>query len=110
MAIATGSMTQRVVFKQPASSLNNEGGKEKTFTSFWITYAARENYKDFRRVEVPGTAIVGTFDFYVRWCSNSLAITKDYLIENEGKDFTISNIDRNSYVKQFIKFTAKAKE
>lgn len=108
--ITSGELTHKVVFKQPTSSLNDEGEKVKSFTDFYTCMAARLNFKDFRATEAEQISLIGAFDFYVRTCISSQLVTKDFLIRHEGKDFTIFNIDRNTLYKQFDRFTAKVRE
>jgi hypothetical protein len=39
--ITSGDLKHKVVFKQPASSLNDEGGKETTYTNAILSHGQR---------------------------------------------------------------------
>lgn len=110
VVITSGDLKHTVVFKQPTSSLNDEGETVKSFADFYTCKAARLNFRDSRVTQAEQVSLIGAFDFYVRYCTSTQLVSKDFLISHEGKDFTIFNIDRNALYKEFIVFTAKVKE
>jgi SPP1 family predicted phage head-tail adaptor len=111
MAIKThsGRLKFAVDFKQPTSSLNDEGGEEKTFVVAFSTKADMQNLKRQRAVDADTTVSIEAVEFTVRWCDNTTAVTGDWLINRDGIDHTIVDIDDLTYFKEYISFTAKAR-
>jgi SPP1 family predicted phage head-tail adaptor len=108
--IPAGLINKPVTFKQPVSSLNDEGGKEVTFTDAISTRAFVDRFNQYRANEVEAVALIGALDFYIRWAASREAITKDWLINYKGSDYTIHQIEQINQKQKFIRFTAKAKE
>jgi SPP1 family predicted phage head-tail adaptor len=108
--ITSGDLKHKVVFKQPASSLNDEGGKETTYTNAILTWAKVEKFNQYRTTEGDATALVGSLDFYVRYNVERSVINKDWLISYNGKDYTIHQIEPIEQKQMFIRFTAKLSE
>jgi head-tail adaptor len=110
ITIPAGLINKLVTFKQPASSLNDEGGKEKTYSDFITTRAYVTDFNQYRTTEAEAVVLIGALDFYVRWSSDREQITKDFLISYKGKDWTIHKINPIEQKQRFIRFTAKVKE
>jgi SPP1 family predicted phage head-tail adaptor len=108
-AVTTGDLRHRVVFKQPNSSLNDEGGEEKTFTTVITTWAKVTAFKQNRVVDADTTVLAGSLDFYIRYNSNTAEINKDWLLQYESDDYTIHLIEPIDQLKNFIRITAKAR-
>lgn len=108
--ITSGDLKHKVVFKQPASSLNNEGGRVTTYTDAITTWAKVEKFNQYRTTEGDATALIGALDFYVRYSAERSAISKKWLIEYQGKDYTIHQIELMWQKQMFIRFTAKLSE
>lgn len=111
MAVKTssGELNRKVVFKQPVSSLNDEGGQERSFTTAFSTFAKVGRFNQFRSTEANVTDLTSALDFSIRWSQSRESITKDWLIEYNGADYTIHLIEFVDQQKQFIRFTAKTK-
>lgn len=107
--ITSGKLKHKIVFKQPSSSLNDEGGKENTYTDQITTRAQVERFNQYRTTE-DATTLIGALDFYVRYSVDRSAINKTWLIEYRGKDYTIHLIEPIEQKENFLRFTAKAKE
>jgi len=107
--IHAGDFRYKVVFKEPTSSLNEEGGREQSHTTAIVTWAKIAKFNQYRATE-QATVLIGSLDFYVRYSQEKAAITKEWLIEYEGKDYTIHEIERISQGKQYLRFTAKVRE
>jgi SPP1 family predicted phage head-tail adaptor len=105
-----GLLKHSVVFKQPSSSLNNEGGREATYSSQVTTWAYVEAVNTRRLTEAQATVLVNAFDFYVRYSSDTSAITKEWLITYKGKDYTIHEIELIEQEENWLRFTGKARE
>lgn len=109
--ISSGDLTERVVFKQPVSSLNDEGGIERDYSTpvtTLTTWAMVERFNIKKTSEALSESLVGSLDFYVRESSAKDAITKDWIITYNGEDYTISEIDPFA-VDDHIRFTAKVR-
>jgi hypothetical protein len=89
---------------------NDEGGKRKTYIPFIETRAYVEGFNQYRTTEAEAAVLIGALDFYVRWSIDREAITKDFLINYKGKDYTIHKIESIEQKEKFLRFTAKAKE
>lgn len=107
LEISTGQLKHKVVFKQPASSLNDRGEKEKTFSNVLEVFARVDRFNQFRGVEGNDTTLVGALDFYIRYAANRAQINKDWLIEYKGEDYTIHLIEPINQEQMFLRFTAK---
>jgi SPP1 family predicted phage head-tail adaptor len=110
VAITSGELRHRVVFKQPTSSLNDEGGKETTYTSLITTWAKVDSFSQRRATEAEAVVLIGALDFYIRWSTQRETITKDWLLSYRSQDYTIHQIERIDQKDRFIRFTAKVKE
>jgi SPP1 family predicted phage head-tail adaptor len=108
--IPAGLLNKPITFKQPTSSLNDEGGKENTFTDYLSTRAFVDSFNQYRTTEAEAVTLIGALDFYIRYASDREAINKDYLITYRGQDYTIHKIERIEQKEKFLRFTAKAKE
>jgi SPP1 family predicted phage head-tail adaptor len=108
--IPAGMINKPVVFKQPSSLKNDEGGIEKTFTDAIETRAFVDRFNQYRTTEAEAVTLIGALDFYVRWAASREAITKEWLINYKGQDYTIHKIEHLDQREKFIRFTAKAKE
>lgn len=107
--ITSGELRHKVVFKQPASSLNDEGGRENTYTDEITTWAKVVRFNQYRTTEAEATALIGALDFYVRYSVDRSAINKNWLISYKGQDYTIHQIEPIEQKEMFLRFTAKAK-
>lgn len=111
LKLSSGDLTERVVFKQPTSSLNDEGGIELDYTTTPLllsTWAKVSRFNIKKTSEALSEALVGSLDFYIRASDDREDITKDWLIEYAGEDYTISEIDPHA-ADGFIRFTAKVR-
>lgn len=108
--ITSGDLIHKVVFKQPTSSLNDEGGSGKTFADAITTMAAVMRFNQYRTTEANATNLIGALDFHVRYTSDRSEINKAWLISYKGKDYVIHQIELIEQKEMFIRFTAKAKE
>lgn len=107
--VTAGDLKHRVVFKQPTSSLNDEGGEEKTFTTILTTWAKVTAFKQNRVVDADTTVLAEALDFYIRYNSSTAEINKDWLLEYQDLDYTIHLIENVDQLKNFIRITAKAR-
>lgn len=110
ITIPAGLINKLVTFKQPASSLNDEGGKEKTYSDFITTRAYVTDFNQYRTTEAEAVVLIGALDFYVRWSAQRETITKDWLISYRSQDYIIHQIERIDQKDRFIRFTAKVKD
>lgn len=106
---SSGDLRHKVVFKQPTSSLNDEGGKEVSYTEAFTTWAAVKAFNMHRTTEANATALIGALDFYVRYSADRAAITKEWLINYNSKEYVIHEIEPIDQLEKFIRFTAKTK-
>lgn len=109
VTINSGDLKHKVVFKQPVSSLNDEGGEEKTFSSQITTWAKVEAFKQNRLVDADVTVLAGALDFYIRSSIAARAVNKDWLIEYKAEDYTIHQVEDIEQKENFIRFTAKVR-
>ena len=107
--IHSGMLNKSVVFKQPISSLNNEGGEVITHEPEITTRACVVEAGRFRRTQLGQTYAVGEKDFYVRYASDRAAIKTDWLIEYKSQDYVINEIEQVEEKEVFIRFTGKLK-
>lgn len=111
LKISSGDLTERVVLKQPASSLNNEGGIEYDFDSPETeieTWAMIDKPNVKRTTEALAEVLVQSLDFYVRKNSNTYPITKDWIVEYDGEQYTINEVDK--FIQEnYIRITAKVR-
>lgn len=111
LKINSGDLRQKVVFKQPTSSLNAQKEKTVSYTEQITTWAKVEKFSEYRTPEANVPVLIGSLDFYIRYSAERSAITKDWLIEYKGKDYVIHQIEPIDQDREmFIRFTAKAKE
>jgi SPP1 family predicted phage head-tail adaptor len=108
VSITSGDLRHKVVFKQPSSLKNDEGGKEITHADAITTWARVEKFNQYRKTETNATTLTGALDFYIRYSTDRQAITKDWLIRYNGKDYTIHKIEPIDQKERFIRFTAKS--
>jgi head-tail adaptor len=106
--IHSGELRHKVVFRQPTSSLNDEGGIERTYSDQIATFAKVEKFNQHRTTEAFADVLAGALDFTIRWSSANEAINKDWLIRYQGKDWVIHLIEPLEQKTKFIRFTAKA--
>jgi SPP1 family predicted phage head-tail adaptor len=106
MAI-TGDYNRRVTFKQPATTVNDEGGPETTYTTAFETWAKIKRTNQVRALEANAIALIDSDTLSVRYAANRLAITKDWLVNYDSKDHVIHSI--NSESKADVVFIVKAK-
>jgi SPP1 family predicted phage head-tail adaptor len=107
--ITSGDLKHKVVFKQPASSLNSQKEKVITYSDTIITWAKVEKFNQYRTTEAESAALIGALDFYIRYTVERSAISKNWLIEYKGKDYTIHQIEPMWQKEMFIRFTAKVR-
>jgi SPP1 family predicted phage head-tail adaptor len=107
--ISAGLINKPVIFKQPTSSLNNEGGDEVEYSTGITTRAFVTRFNEFRATEANVTSLIGAFDFYIRYRSAADAVNKDWLIEYRGEDYVIHAIELIDQEQRFYRFTAKSK-
>ena len=108
--ISSGELKHKIVFKQPSSLKNDEGGIRKTYTTFLETWAKVDRFNQYRTTEAEAAVLIGALDFYVRHSTDREQITKDFLINYRNQDYTIHKIERIEQKEKFLRFTAKAKE
>ena len=108
--INSGDLIHKVVFKQPTSSLNDEGGSERTYTEVMTLMCAKVLHNGVVVIEANTTALIKTTNFYARWMPATQLVTKKWILENEETEYLIDDIDRVTHFKEFIKFTVKARE
>lgn len=108
--ITSGDLIHKVVFKQPTSSLNDEGGSERTYSEVFTLMCAKLNHNGAIRTEGNTTAFVKETAFYARVMPSTQLVTKKWILENEGQEYLIDDIDKTSFFKQYIKFTVKTNE
>ena len=111
--IKSGDLNQKVVFKQPTSSLNDQKEKTVSYSSQIITWAAVKRFNKNRTTEAHADALIGSLDFYVRYSVDRAAITKAWLINYRNADFVIQEIEPveiSETKERFLRFTAKTKE
>lgn len=105
--IHTGELKHQVVFKQPTSSLNDEGGREVTYTTSITTWAKVDKFNQYRTTEAMADDLIGSLDFYIRYSADRSAINKDWRIEYKGEDYIIHQIELVEQKEMFLRFTAK---
>lgn len=110
MVITSGELRHKVIFKEPASSLNDQFEKELTYSDAITTVAAIKNFNQHRTTEANATLLIGALDFYIRYSSARSAISKRWLINYKAKDYVIHEIELIDQKEMFIRFTAKVKE
>lgn len=108
VTISSGELRKKVVFKQPVSSLNDEGGQERIFTTAFETFAKVDKFNQFRGTEANVTDLTSALDFYIRWAATREAVNKDWLIEYNGEDYVIHQIEPVEQKQKFIRFTGKS--
>jgi SPP1 family predicted phage head-tail adaptor len=108
VVITSGDLRHKVVFKQPSSLKNDEGGKAITHVDAITTWAKVDKFNQYRKTESNATVLTGALDFYIRHSIERESIAKDWLIRYNGKDYTIHEIERIDQKEVFIRFTAKA--
>lgn len=109
LILHTGLLRDPVTFKQPVSSLNDEGGQEMTFTDSISTMAFVTNFNERRVSEAHASALIGSVDFYIRWATAREAINKDWLITYNSLDYTIHEIESINQRQKWIRYTAKVR-
>lgn len=107
--VDAGDLNRRVVFKQPTSSLNDEGGTEITYAAAFETWANVKKFNQYRTTEAGADVLIGSLDFTIRWSGAREAITKDWLIEYDGEDYVIHQIEHLDQDQRFIRFTARSR-
>lgn len=111
--INSGDLNRKVVFKQPTSSLNDQKEKTLTYSDAFTTFAAVKKFNKNRTTEAHATALIGSLDFYVRSNTDRQAVTEEWLIGLDGKDYVIHEIEpveMQDTKATFLRFTAKAKQ
>lgn len=110
VVVTSGELKHKVVFKQPTSSLNDEGGNEVSYPSNTITtWALVRNFNQNRSQDPAGASLVGALDFFIRYSQTNDTITKDWLLVYGGDEYTIHRIEPLDQQKNFILITAKVK-
>ena len=107
--ITSGQLKHKVVFKQPISSLNEQKEKTITYSDSILTWAKVERFNQYRTTEAEAATLIGSLDFYIRYSSDREAITKEWLLNYKGQDYTIHQIELIEQKGKFIRFTAKAR-
>lgn len=107
--ITSGDLRHKVVFKQPASSLNDQKEKIITYSNAITTWAKVERFNQYRTTEAEAAALIGSLDFYVRYSVERSAISKEWLINYRSQDYTIHQIELVEQRESFLRFTAKVK-
>lgn len=107
--IPAGLINKSVIFKQPTSSLNDEGGQEVSYSTGFETRAYVTRFNQFRGTEANVTALIGALDFNIRYREAAEEVNKDWLIEYKGFDYVIHEIEPLDQENRFIRFTAKSK-
>lgn len=110
LEIHSGDLRYRIQLCSPVETKNNEGGVERTYTTFLTTFAAIRGI-DTRRVnEAAATALLHSKDFYIRWTQERQdAITKDWRLIYQGDTYTINEIENINEKGRYIRLTAKNK-
>ena len=110
MKLGAGDFKKKVAFKQPTETQNEEGGTEKDFVTSITTWAAEKTWSQARAVEVGNVDLVNTKIIYIRYAQARAVIDKDWLVEMDGKRYTIFSkpIIQDSGLKVF-EITCKAK-
>jgi hypothetical protein len=108
--INSGDLIHKVVFKQPVSSLNDEGGSERTYSEVMTLMCAKFLHTGNIVIEANTTAFNKQITFYARWMPSTQLVTKTWHLVNEGQEYLIDDIDKTTYYKQYIKFTVKVNE
>lgn len=110
--ITSGDLKYKVLFKQPVSSLNDEGGKEFSFSPPASTIeknAAVRNASNNRATEARATALSEALDIFVRYSASMDVVTKDSLITYNSEDYVIHQIEHVDQRKEWIRYTAKVR-
>lgn len=108
VTITIGKLDKRLLFKQPLTATNEEGGIETTFTDAFTTWAFVREVKEFRKSDATGTSLESTKEFYIRYCERNKSISKDWQVVYNSKQYTlheVSNVDEDH---NYIKLTTKA--
>lgn len=108
--INSGDLIHKVVFKQPESSLNDEGESERTYSDVFTLMCAKFQHKGVMVIEGNTTAFAKETAFYARVMPSTQLVTKKWLLESEGQTWLIDDIDKTTYYKQYIKFTVRVNE
>lgn len=91
MKVHAGQLKRNITLKQPVSSRNTEGGKEKTFTE--VTQArARITSSTARKYDVE-PVLLHTDDVVFRYSETRGAITKEWVINYDNMDHVIHSIE-----------------
>lgn len=108
----SGLLKQRVEFFEPTTTVNDQGGKDKTYSVAISTRAYVTATDDFRAQMANATALVGTVRVFIRFRASALLIRKDWLIRYNGKDHVIHSIGsaEGEDKKTYLEFLAKSKE
>lgn len=104
MAVA-GELIEVVVFKSPTVTVNNEGGRAKSFAS---TITTKAKVRSGRQARTEPDALSVSKEFTIRYRQDADLITKDWLIAYDGEDYTINSIDLD-IKKQFLTFSGATK-
>ena len=105
-----GELNKRITFSMPSVVVNDSGGRETTYTDSFTVWAKVRKTRGDRTNEAGITGVDGTNDFIVRKSTDTLMAGNDWLINYNGKIFTIHNIEDINENGIFIKFTAKSRE
>lgn len=102
--MSAGDLNRRVILKQPVSVRDN-GSKETTFIDAYTAFANIERTDSRRAIERGATVLLNTDRVTIRHTISREQINEDWLVNYDGKDHSIENIDTAD---KYITLTTKA--
>ena len=106
--VMTGELNRKVFFKKPTTTVNDEGGQEKTYVAELSSIPAKiKRNNQLRALEAGATVLINSDTVTIRNANNRDQIDKDWLVTYDSKDHVIHSIDATDAQ---VKFIVKAKE
>jgi head-tail adaptor len=97
LKIHAGELKRRITIKQPTDGRNTQGGKERTFTTLEAGVKARITPSKLRsdsgRSNEIAPVLLNTDVIVFRYSVPRSVIAKDYLINYDGRDHVIQDIE-----------------
>lgn len=106
----TGELNRRIKFKIPVTTKSDSGGVKTTYEDKISVWAKWERISGFRDQNGNFVLLDTTFRVTVRYNIITSAIRKECLIEYQGEDYVIHQIDDIKQRHEFIQFIVHKRE
>lgn len=106
MGVKSGDIITPITFKSPTVTVNDEGGRDHSYSAAINTKAKVQGVRQSRGDD-PAT-ISSEKKFTIRYRAEADIITKDWLITYNGKDYTIHSIEPIDEKQRYLTFTGRA--